>query len=55
MNYFLRYLLPGLGLILLAFVMGAQKDPVFGLLGFLPFFTLGVLLIIYGRDRPKEP
>lgn len=51
MHYLFKYLLPGLGLILLAFFAGSVSQPFLGLLGFLCFFTVGVTLIIEGRKR----
>lgn len=36
----------GLFLLALAFWAGSQKDAVWGMLGFLPFFVTGMLLII---------
>ncbi len=54
MNYFLRYFLPGLGLIALAFFAGAQKNPTLGLFAFLSFFVVGVTLIVEGF-RKKKP
>lgn len=46
--------LAGLLLIAIAFWAGAQKSPVWGLFGFLPFFTIGVLIIIQAFQRKEE-
>jgi hypothetical protein len=54
MNYLFRYFLPGIGLILMAFYAGAQKNPTLGLFAFLCFFVMGVTLIIEGF-RKKKP
>ncbi len=52
--YVLGYLLPGLGMIVLAFFAGAQKNAALGLSGFLCFFVIGVTLIIEGWRRRKK-
>ncbi len=39
----------GVFCILLAFWAGAQRDVTWGMLGFLPFFVLGVALLTRGR------
>ena len=54
MHGFLSHLLLGIFLILLAFFAGAQKNPVFGLFGFLSFFVLGVTLVIEGFRRKES-
>ncbi len=41
-------------MIVLAFIAGAQRNPAFGMMSFLCFFVLGVVLIIEGRKRSKE-
>ena len=41
----------GLLLIAFAFFTGAQKNAVFGLFGFLAFFTVGVTLVIEGFKK----
>lgn len=52
--YVLKYLLPGIGLILLAFLAGSQHNVVFGFLGFMSFFVFGVVLIIEGKNKTKK-
>jgi len=47
----MKRLFLGLLLIGFAFFAGAQKNAVFGLFGFLVFFTLGVTLIIEGYRK----
>ncbi|MCM8775218.1 MAG: hypothetical protein NC930_02530 [Candidatus Omnitrophica bacterium] len=54
MRYFLQYFLPGLFLILLAFLAGLQRNPFLGLLGFLPFFVIGMTLLIEGLRKKKS-
>jgi len=54
LEYTLKYLLPGLGLILLALFAGSVKNPVLGLLGFLSFFVVGVTLIIEGWRKKRQ-
>ncbi|HTL47089.1 MAG TPA: hypothetical protein VL688_03395 [Verrucomicrobiae bacterium] len=55
MRHKLSFLFYGGLLILTAFWAGSQKDMTLGLIGFLPFFTLGVLLIIQGLRKPVPP
>jgi len=50
-SYLLKYLLPGVLLILCAFWVGTLPNMVFSFLGFLSFFLAGVALIIEGRKR----
>lgn len=50
-DYFWKYLLPGMALILCAFWVGTLPSMVFSFLGFLSFFLAGVALIIEGRKR----
>jgi hypothetical protein len=40
-------------LVLLAFWAGSQKDITMGLIGFLPFFTMGAILIFQAFQKPK--
>jgi hypothetical protein len=54
MTYFIKYFIPGTLCILLAFVAGSQKSMIFGLGGFLAFFTVGITLIIEGRRVVKK-
>jgi hypothetical protein len=53
-NYFWKYLLPGILLILCAFWAGTLPSMIFSLLGFLSFFLAGVALVIEGwKKRPS--
>lgn len=52
-NYFWKYLLPGILLILCAFWVGTLSSMIFALLGFLSFFLAGVALIIEGAKKRK--
>jgi hypothetical protein len=54
MWYIIGYLLPGAGMIVLAFVAGSQKNPALGLLSFLCFFVIGVTLVLEGWRRVKK-
>lgn len=54
MKYFFGYVVPGVLLILLAFLAGAQRDVIWGLFAFLPFFTVGVILIIEGWKKTRR-
>lgn len=47
-RYIFQSLLPGFLLIILAFVSGFHKQPLFALAGFLSFFVIGVTVIIEG-------
>jgi len=51
MNYWIKWFLPGLGLILLAFWAGTMESMIFAFAGFLSFFVLGITLIIEGKKR----
>ena len=53
-RYLINYFIPGLLLIVFAFIFGSQKNPLFGLFAFLPFFTLGIILIIEGKKKVKN-
>lgn len=55
MNYWLKWFLPGLFLILLAFWAGTMESVIFSLAGFLSFFTVGVTLIIEGKRKTRDP
>ena len=52
-KFLLQYLLPGFTLIGVAFFAGSVSNPVFGMFGFLCFFTAGVTLIVEGWKRKK--
>lgn len=58
-NYFLKYFLPGILLILCAFWAGTAPQMILALAGFLSFFTVGVSLIAEGikkrRSAKKAP
>ena len=49
-EFFIKDLLLGLVLIGIAFWAGAQKSAAWGLLGFLPFFMIGMIVILRGWD-----
>ena len=44
----------GMLLIVLAFVAGAQKNALFGLLGFLAFFTVGVTVLVEDWKKRRK-
>jgi len=54
MNYWLKWFLPGVVFILLAFWAGTMKSMVFAFLGFLSFFLAGVVLVVEGRRQTKD-
>ena len=47
----MKNLIPGILMIVLAFLVGAHKNAAFGLFGFLCFFVVGVTLIIESRKK----
>ncbi len=53
-NYIIKWVLPGLSFMILAFVAGSQKSFWLGLFGFLPFFTIGIVLIAEGYRKMKK-
>jgi len=53
-QYLIKYFFPGVAMIGLAFFAGSQKDVLLGLVGFLSFFTVGVMLIVEGRRRLRS-
>jgi len=53
-QYFLKYLLPGVALILCAFWAGTLPSMVFSCLGFLSFFVAGIALIVEGKKKTKS-
>lgn len=52
--YWILYVLPALGLLILAFVTGSHANPLFGLIGFVCFFTLAVTLVVEGWKRHRR-
>ncbi|OQA57948.1 MAG: hypothetical protein BWY42_00230 [Candidatus Omnitrophica bacterium ADurb.Bin277] len=50
-DYWLKWFLPGMVLIAVAFWAGTLRQPIFALAGFLSFFSVGVTLIMEGRNR----
>jgi len=52
--YLILYVLPAAGLLVLAFWAGAHANALFGLIGFLSFFTLAVALLVEGWKRKTE-
>ncbi len=54
MKLFIKYILPGAALILMAFISGSQRNMFFALLGFISFFTVGVMVIIQGIRTRKN-
>jgi len=48
------YIVPGIIFLGMAFAAGSQKNPTFGLIGFLPFFCVGTLLILHGIRKRKS-
>lgn len=53
MRFLTGRLLPGILLVLTAFWAGSQKNPTMGLFSFLPFFVMGVLIILRGIEELK--
>jgi len=53
-NFFIKSLLPGVFLMGLAFFAGAHSNALFGLLGFLCFFTASVTVIIEGYKKSRK-
>jgi len=54
MKFWIRYVLPGIVMIGLAFFAGSVSNSAIGLFGFLSFFTIGVTLIIEGYKKRKK-
>lgn len=50
-GYLFCYGLPAVFLLVLAFWSGGQKNPALGLIGFLSFFTVAVMLMAEGYRR----
>ena len=53
-SYITKFVIPGVLCIGLAFLAGSQKNYWIGLFGFLPFFVIGVALIIEGYRKMKK-
>ena len=49
--FLLKDFLLGFALIAIAFWLGSQESVIWGLAGFLPFFILGVIVIIHGWNQ----
>lgn len=54
MNYFVKYFMPSILLIGLAFYAGTHPNPIFALAGFLSFFVIGIAVLIEGRKKKAE-
>lgn len=54
MFFFLKTLVPAFLLLIMAFIAGSQKNPLFGMMGFVGFFTGAVMLVIRGWQLRKE-
>jgi len=51
MKYVFHFVLPAALLFILAFVVGTQPSELFGMLGFVAFFTVAVYLLIEGKKK----
>ena len=54
MKFVTGRLLPGLFLVVIAFWSGSHANPTIGLIGFLPFFSLGVVIILKGVEELRR-
>ena len=53
-DYWLKWFLPGIVFILLAFWAGTLQSAAFAFIGFLSFFVIGVTLIVEGAKKSKK-
>ena len=54
MKIFLKFILPGIGLILAGFIISTPMHIFWGTLSFVCFFVMGVTLIAEGLKRRKK-
>jgi hypothetical protein len=55
LQFFFKDLILGVFFIALAFWLGSQESVIWGFAGFLPFFIIGVVVIIHGwNQRVKQ-